>query len=141
MRPEFIVSRENSLDPDARPPLSGRPPTNSGRQSVAYAAESGSSSGDAASSLPSSIYHDPNGTRWQQVVSASVVVRTKFARETAQKLMSQVLRAHADVAVGELLALYPWASLADVVGLLYFHAATFDARHVQCGISFGSGLW
>ena len=55
--------------------------------------------------------------------------------------MSQVLRAHADVAVGELLALYPWASLADVVGLLYFHAATFDARHVQCGISFGSGLW
>ncbi len=72
----------------------------------------------APSCVAPSIYHDPNATRWQQVVDTSVTVRTKIAREAAKRIIGQTLRAHADAAVGVLLSLYPWSGLADVVSLL-----------------------
>jgi hypothetical protein len=44
-------------------------------------------------------------------------VRTKSVRETAMKMISNVLRSHADASLGVLLSLYPWSGLSDVVRL------------------------
>ncbi len=120
LRPEFVASCTNPLDPDAQPPLNN--------SASAMRESAGGRSAGASVSLPlapssapscaaPSIYHDPSATRWQQVVDSSVTVRTKIAREAAKRIVGQILRAHADAAVGVLVSLYPWSGLADVVSL------------------------
>jgi hypothetical protein len=44
-------------------------------------------------------------------------VRAKSVREAAMKMISDVLRTHADAALAVLLSLYPWSGLSDVVRL------------------------
>jgi hypothetical protein len=59
-------------------------------------------------------------------------VRTKLSRDCADKLISRILRVHADVAVGVLVSLYPWAGLADVVG---FSMQPLDASRAESVVS------
>ena len=120
LRPEFVASCPNSLDPDAQPPLNNSASAtreSAGGRSAGTSLPPPPASSSAPSCAAPSIYHDANATRWQQVVDSSVTVRTKIAREVAKRIVGEALRAHADAAVGVLLSLYPWSRLADVVSL------------------------
>ncbi len=116
LRPEFVASLQEPLDPDAQPPLPAKSTPAVAHSAALRNKDGGIVGGASAAAEPlPPVYHDQDGCRWRRVVAASYKVRTKLSREVAEKMISHVLRLHADAAVGVLLSLHPWAGLSDVV--------------------------